>query len=71
MSILEFLPKAALDAQHMSALLTLASNEIIALRAELTRCVFLLDGACVLPDGSNADTRKAHALLGDFEKQED
>ena len=71
MSILEFLPKAAIDAKHMSGLLTLAGNEIIALRAELMRCVFLLDGACTLPDGSNADTSNAHALLGDFEKQED
>ena len=44
------------------------TDYIIKMRAELARCVSLLDGACTLPDGSNADTSKAHALLGDFDK---
>ena len=37
------------------------------LREELRRCVALLDGECTMPDGSNADTQRAHALLGDLE----
>lgn len=39
-----------------------------ALQLELRRCVDLLDGYCTCPDGSNADTRNAHALLGDFDE---
>lgn len=38
------------------------------LRAELRRLVDLLDGPCTLPDGTNADTTVAHALLGDFRR---
>lgn len=34
----------------------------------LRRLVDLLDGDCTLPDGSNADTMEAHALLGDFDE---
>ena len=41
-------------------------SKIEELRQELRRCLTLLDGECTLPDGSNADTRNAHALLGDF-----
>lgn len=33
---------------------------------EMRRLVNLLDGDALLPDGSNADTTLAHALLGDF-----
>jgi hypothetical protein len=46
-------------------------SEINQLKKELRRCVDLLDGECKLPDGSNADTRNAHALLGDFEKKDE
>lgn len=34
--------------------------------AEMRRLVDLLDGDCTMPDGSNADTSQAHAMLGDF-----
>lgn len=40
------------------------------LRLELRRCIDLLDGECTRPDGSNADTTNAHALLGDFTSDE-
>ena len=36
-----------------------------AILSEMRRMVLLLDGQCTLPDGSNADTSAAHALLGD------
>ena len=39
---------------------------LYAIRKEMRRLVDLLDGECTLPDGSNADTLHAHALLGDF-----
>lgn len=38
------------------------------LKCELRRCVTLLDGDCTMPDGSNADTQNAHALLGDWDE---
>jgi hypothetical protein len=46
-------------------------NKTDALKNELQRCVDLLDGECTRPDGSNADTTEAHALLGHFGQQKE
>jgi hypothetical protein len=46
--------------------LDLLEERVLKLRAELQRCVLLLDGDATMPDGSNADTMTAHELLGDF-----
>ncbi len=37
------------------------------MRQELARCVHLLDTDCCMPDGSNADTLKAHMILASFD----
>lgn len=65
-SLLYRLGKEQDSAHEIAATLDDAAQHILKLIEELARCVALLDGACTLPDGSNADTRNAHALLGDF-----
>lgn len=57
--------RASADREALALLESLAPA--VKLAAELRRCVDLLDGACVLPDGSNADTSQAHHLLRDFD----
>lgn len=54
------------DKDNVDTALAIASAAVDEMRAEMRRLVDLLDGECMLPDGSNADTSKAHALLGDF-----
>jgi regulator of RNase E activity RraB len=44
---------------------------IEAMRRELRRLVDLCDTEATMFDGSNPDTRAAHALLGDFDKPAD
>lgn len=44
---------------------------IEAMRRELRRLVNLCDTEATMFDGSNPDTRAAHALLGDFDKPAD
>jgi hypothetical protein len=65
-SLLYRLGKEQDSAHEIAATLDDAAQTLLKLIGELARCVHLLDGACRLPDGSNADTRNAHALLGDF-----
>ena len=57
-----FNEKCGLSETHVDCL----QKDMATIRKELRRCVDLLDGECVRPDGSNADTTNAHALLGDF-----
>jgi hypothetical protein len=47
------------------------SAYIEAMRRELRRLVDLCDTEATMFDGSNPDTRAAHALLGDFNKPAD
>ena len=54
--------KCGLSETHVDVL----QKDMAIIRQELRRCVDLLDGECTRPDGSNADTTNAHALLGDF-----